>query len=83
MINQQSLSWYEPAAGVFYGFCNKCGSSLFFKTDEDAATNISIMAGTLDQPTNLVTESDWWVSEAADYHQLSDNTTHYSRDGGS
>lgn len=76
-----SLAWYEPVEGVFYGFCSSCGSSLFFRTDEGALTNISIMAGTLTQPTGLETSADWWAAEAADYHQLRSDTTHYPYDG--
>ena len=77
----ETLAWYEPAVGVFYGFCNRCGSSLFFKTAENEGENISIMAGTLDQPTGLVTQSDWWTSEVADYHSINANTVHYEFDG--
>ena len=81
MTSADTLAWYEPADGVFYGFCSRCGSSLFFKTDAEGPTNISIMAGTLTQPTGLVTSADWWASQAADYHQLRSDTTHYPFDG--
>lgn len=81
MTSSDSLAWYEPVEGVFYGFCRECGSSLFFKTDAGSATNISIMAGTLTQPTGLETEADWWTSEVADYHELRSDTVHHSFDG--
>jgi hypothetical protein len=60
------LRWYE-AAGAAYGFCGRCGSSLFWR---GAATpdRISISAGTLDPPTGLRTVEAWWASEASDYH---------------
>ena len=60
------LRWYE-AAGAAYGFCGRCGSSLFWR---GAATpdRISISAGTLDPPTGLQTVEAWWTSEASDYH---------------
>lgn len=64
-----SLSWYEPAAGVFYGFCGACGSTLFWRADA-IPDRISIAAGTLDLPTGLTTGSAWWTSTAADYHEL-------------
>lgn len=63
----ETLAWYEPAPGVFYGFCRQCGSSLFFRTNK-TRERISVMAGTLDQPTGLTTTESWWVDQAADYH---------------
>jgi hypothetical protein len=60
------LRWYEVARAA-YGFCGRCGSSLFWR---GAATpdRISISAGTLDPPTGLQTTGAWWTSEASDYH---------------
>ena len=60
------LRWYEVARAA-YGFCGRCGSSLFWR---GAATpdRISISAGTLDPPTGLQTIAAWWTSEASDYH---------------
>ncbi|MGB5952181.1 MAG: GFA family protein [Ornithinimicrobium sp.] len=69
LVSDSSLQWYEPSAGVFYGFCGTCGSSLFWRAD-GLPNWISISAGTLDQPTGLRTTEAWWVQEAADYHQL-------------
>ena len=62
-----SLTWYSPHPTVQYGFCSRCGSSLFWR---GAATpdRISISAGTLDPPTGLQTIEAWWTSEASDYH---------------
>jgi hypothetical protein len=67
--SNSSLSWYEPAAGVFYGFCGSCGSTLFWRADAKPDW-ISIAAGSLDPPTGLATGSAWWTSEASDYHVL-------------
>jgi len=67
--SQATLRWYEPAAGVFYGFCGTCGATLFWRTDSQP-DHVSIAAGTLDPPTGLVTDSAWWTSEASDYHVL-------------
>jgi len=61
------LRWYEPVPEAGYGFCGRCGSSLFWRA---AATpdRISVCAGTLDPPTGLRTVEAWWTSEASDYH---------------
>jgi len=65
--DQTSLRWYEPAPGVFYGFCVNCGSTLFWRTSA-RPDQLSIAAGTLDQPTGLRTTRAWWVAEAGDYY---------------
>ena len=61
------LRWYEASPGVFYGFCRTCGSSLFWKND-DEPERWSIAAGTLDPPTGLSTVRTLWTAEASDYH---------------
>ena len=61
------LSWYPAAEGVDYGFCSRCGSSLFWRT-ADTPEKLSITAGSLDQPTGLRTTRAWYVAEIADYH---------------
>jgi hypothetical protein len=65
------LRWYDPVPAAGYGFCARCGSSLFWR---GAATpdRISICAGTLDPPTGLRTVEAWWTSEASDYHERPD-----------
>lgn len=75
---EETLAWYEPAPGVFYGFCRRCGTSLFWRTDNRPEA-ISIAAGTLDQPTGLHTEVAVWVTEAADYHVRAAGLDEYPR----
>jgi hypothetical protein len=59
------LAWH-PVPGAAYGFCRACGSSLFWRADDDPA-QMSICAGTLDAPTGLTTVEAWWTSQASDY----------------
>ena len=80
LVAADSLSWYEPAPGVFYGFCRRCGSSLFFRTDV-TPDRISVAAGSLDPPTGLETTEAWWVSEASDYHRLPEDLVQHELDG--
>lgn len=60
------LTWYWPVPEAAYGFCRRCGSSLFWQSAADPQRR-SIAAGTLDPPTGLKTACAWWVSEASDY----------------
>jgi hypothetical protein len=68
LVADGTLTWYDPVPIVHYGFCNVCGSTLFWKAD-DQGDKICIAAGTLDQPTGLRTTKAWWVAEAGDYHE--------------
>jgi len=63
-----TLTWYDPVDTVHYGFCSRCGSTLFWKADA-ITDKLCITAGTLDQPTGLSTVKAWWVAEAGDYHE--------------
>lgn len=79
VVRGGSLRWYTPVAGVEYGFCSRCGSSLFWRVA--GHPQLSITAGTLDQPTGLRTTTAWWVAEAADYHERPAGLVEHSHDG--
>ena len=59
------LTWFAVDEAA-YGFCRRCGSSLFWRGDS-TSDRLSIAAGTLEPPTGLRTVEAWWVSEASDY----------------
>lgn len=63
----ETLRWYTAAEGVEYGFCGRCGSSLFWRT-EGVPDKLCITAGSLDQPTGLRTTRAWYTAEIGDYH---------------
>jgi len=63
------LRWYSPDGEVGYGFCEQCGSTLFWRCRE-RAEKISVAAGTLDGPTGLTTKASIWTLEASDYHEI-------------
>jgi hypothetical protein len=62
------LTWFFPVEEAGYGFCSRCGSSLFWRAVAHPG-RLSICAGTLEPPTGLRTVRAWWVSEASDYHE--------------
>ena len=61
------LSWFHPVPEAGYGFCSRCGSSLFWQSTS-SPERLTICAGTLEPPTGLTTVAAWWTSEASDYH---------------
>lgn len=62
-----NIRWYHPVPEAAYGFCARCGSSLFWQSSEAPAT-VSICAGAMDPPTHLRTTQACWTSDASDYH---------------
>ena len=65
------LTWYASSAFAKRGFCNQCGSSLFYRlNDEDG---IGIAAGCLDGPTGLHTGKHIFVKDMGDYYEIADN----------
>ncbi len=73
-------TWFSPHETVEYGFCGRCGSSMFWRAT-NGRSHISIAAGTLDQPTGLRTTAAWWVVEAADYHERASGLVEHEGDG--
>lgn len=68
--SETSLRWFAAPddPNVEYGFCARCGSSLFWRTVGDSAW--SVFAGTLDPPTGLRTVAAWHTVGAADQVHL-------------
>ena len=66
-VEDDTLTWYQPDDTVEYGFCSRCGSSLFWRA-RAIPDKLCITAGSLDQPTGLTTTTAWWIAEAGDYH---------------
>jgi hypothetical protein len=70
IIEQRGLKWHAVSATVRRGFCQECGSSLFF--DEEGDKHISICPGTLDGPTGLKPKAHIFVGSKGDYYELGD-----------
>lgn len=68
LLSNTTLRWYDSSEVAKRGFCNRCGSSLFWQ--RNGAQTISITAGTLDKPTYLETTRNIFVEYKSDYHDL-------------
>ncbi len=75
IIRDDGLKWYQSVLDetpdVYRGFCQECGSSLFW--DPRGKQNISISAGSIDPPTRLKIVRHVWLSQKTDYYELSDD----------
>lgn len=72
ITNDQTLTWYQSSPEAQRGFCNRCGSSLFWRHTEDNGA-VSIMSGTLDGATGITTEKHIFVADKGDYYEIADN----------
>jgi hypothetical protein len=70
IIRSGTLRWYASSAEASRGFCGSCGSNLFWKAA--SGTHVSIMAGTLDDPTGVRAAAHIFVAVKGDYYALDD-----------
>jgi len=78
LLEDEGLQWYRSSNNTQRGFCNRCGSSLFWKPAEGG--HISIMAGTLDGATGLATVAHICVESAGDYYRIGDGASQVEGD---
>jgi hypothetical protein len=65
---QDSLAWYVSSPGIRRGFCNQCGSTLFWKRDGEATT--SVCAGSVDGSSGLKLAGHIYCENAGDYYEI-------------
>lgn len=69
--NDSGLKWYASSDFAKRGFCKECGSSLFYRTnDEDG---IGIAAGCFDSPTGFVPSKHIFTADKGDYYDIADD----------
>lgn len=71
LITSASLAWFKSSTTAERGFCNCCGSNLFWRRFDGDVT--SITAGSLDTPTEVSMERHIFVADKADYYSLEDD----------
>jgi len=69
---EENLSTYASSEWAERGFCNKCGSNLFYKLKE---TNQYIMAvGIFDDGESFVFDHQVFINEKPDYYNFANET---------
>lgn len=66
----RGLRWYASSNEASRGFCEQCGSSLFWRRNDGSET--SIMAGSVDTPTGLTPERHIFLADKGDYYTVDD-----------
>ncbi|MEL6293496.1 MAG: GFA family protein [Pseudomonadota bacterium] len=70
------LVWYASSAEAKRGFCQKCGSSLFYRMNDEAG--IGIAAGCLDNTAGLHVGKHIFIANKGDYYAIPDDETQLS-----
>ena len=71
LTEDRGLRWFASSEDASRGFCQYCGSSLFWRRNKAAST--SIMAGTMDGETGLTRKRHIFVADKGDYYTLDDD----------
>jgi len=79
MLEEQGLKWFQSSPQAQRGFCSNCGASVFWRPEH--GKRISIMAGTIDAPTELTCQEHIFVADAADYYSIDDGLPQYAEWG--
>jgi hypothetical protein len=70
VTNGEGLKWFNSSDVARRGFCDRCGSSLFWEMFGEGTTSIG--AGTLDGVTGLTTSKHIFVADKGDYYAIDD-----------
>ena len=68
--SEAGLSWYSASDIARRGFCQTCGSTLFWNPHEE--DKISISLGALEAPTGTVIQKHIFTADKGDYYSISD-----------
>ena len=74
-VEGSGLAWYKSSDIADRGFCNLCGSSLFWRPGH--GKYMAVMAGALDTPTRLASREHIHVADASDYYDIADGLPQY------
>lgn len=79
LIEERGLRWYRASDKARRGFCGECGSTLFWKPDDDE--RIAIAAGALDGATGLAMAAHIYMADKGDYYRLEDGPAQHAESG--
>ncbi|MFT3836121.1 MAG: GFA family protein [Myxococcaceae bacterium] len=76
---QKGLKWHSINATCRRGFCQECGSVMFFD-DDDSPDTLGITAGVLDDPTGLKPLAHIYLGSKGDYYGAPNDAPGYDAD---
>ena len=79
LAGEGMVRWFRASEHAARGFCDTCGSTLFWRPDE--GDRISILAGSLEPPTGLVLAEHIFVADKSDYYGIGDRAPQHAGAG--
>ena len=76
---EDNLGWYSASDIAQRGFCKTCGSTLFWRPNDE--TRISVSAGSLDPPTGLTIGKHIFIADKSDYFAIGGDAKQLAGDG--
>ncbi len=67
----EGLTWYTSSDFAKRGFCKYCGSSLFYRMNDEEG--IGIAAGCIENPTGMFIEKHIFAANKGDYYDIKDD----------
>lgn len=71
IVGADALTWFRSSPKAERGFCSLCGSSLFWRHDDDGGA-VSIGSGTLDGPSGTTETKHIYLADKGDYYRIPD-----------
>lgn len=71
LTEDEGLVWYASSSFAKRGFCKHCGSSLFYRMNDEEG--IAIAAGCLDDDNGLTVGKHIFVADKGRYYEIGDN----------
>ncbi|MFQ5609499.1 MAG: GFA family protein [Woeseiaceae bacterium] len=78
VTEDSGLAWYESSDIAKRGFCDRCGSGLFWQPSHEQYT--AVWAGTIVAPTHLVSQVHIHVDDKSDYYEITDGLPQYPQE---
>lgn len=73
LTQSEQLAWFHSSDQARRGFCQRCGSSLFFEPlDKSKHDWISVSMGALESSAGKCVEKHIFVAEKGDYYTIDD-----------
>lgn len=72
------LVWYQSSSAAERGFCNRCGSSLFWRMTAEGKYQgtTSVLLGSLDDKTGVKLAKEWFIDRKPDAYSFAGEREH-------
>lgn len=79
ITGEENIKWFAASDTARRGFCQQCGSNLFW--DPVEGDHWSIWAGSIDRPTGLKAEKHIYMHMKSDYYEINDGLPQFAEEG--